>query len=236
MLVGAVTGFVTIVQTGSAAAGVLAAALAGAAAATRSSRGSSIDRRANQLATGLALMFAGVGLSALLGAATSAARSPGSRELPVPGLWRACRCVGPRAVLARRARVRRGADRRADALGALLDALGAGRARGGREPGRRVRGRPQPARAAIPGAAAGRRAGRHRRRGSVDRRGQDVGGVDDRGARLHRGRAGDLRALAARCAPSPAPRSSAAPSRFSCCCRRAGSRSRRSFSTCCRTC
>ena len=85
MLVGAVTGFVTMVHTGSAAAGVLAAALAGAALNALFAW-LVIDRRANQLATGLALMFAGVGLSALLGARYVGRPIAGLPELPLPGL------------------------------------------------------------------------------------------------------------------------------------------------------
>jgi len=85
MLVGAVTGFVTMVHTGSAAAGVLAAALAGAALNALFAW-LVIDRRANQLATGLALMFAGVGLSALLGARYVGRPITGLPELPLPGL------------------------------------------------------------------------------------------------------------------------------------------------------
>ena len=85
MLVGAVTGFVTMVHTGSATAGVLAAALAGAALNALFAW-LVIDRRANQLATGLALMFAGVGLSALLGARYVGRPITGLPELPLPGL------------------------------------------------------------------------------------------------------------------------------------------------------
>ena len=85
MLVGAVTGFVTAVHTGSAAMGVLAAALAGAALNALFAW-LVVDRRANQLATGLALMFAGVGLSALLGAPYVGRPITGLTELAVPGL------------------------------------------------------------------------------------------------------------------------------------------------------
>jgi simple sugar transport system permease protein len=67
MLVGAVTGFVATVHTGSAALGVLVAALAGGLFNLVFAF-LVVSRRANQLATGLALMFAGVGLSALIGA------------------------------------------------------------------------------------------------------------------------------------------------------------------------
>jgi simple sugar transport system permease protein len=85
MLIGAVTGFVTTVHTGSAALGVLAAALAGAAL-NAVFAWLVVDRRANQLATGLALMFAGVGLSALLGAPYVGRPIAGLVELRVPGL------------------------------------------------------------------------------------------------------------------------------------------------------
>ena len=85
MLVGAVTGFVTAVHTGGAAMGVLAAALAGAALNALFAW-LVVDRRANQLATGLALMFAGVGLSALLGAPYVGRPIAGLTELAVPGL------------------------------------------------------------------------------------------------------------------------------------------------------
>lgn len=67
MLVGAVTGFITAVHTGSAALGVLAAALGGGLFNLVFAF-LVVTRRANQLATGLALLFAGVGLSALMGA------------------------------------------------------------------------------------------------------------------------------------------------------------------------
>jgi len=85
MLMGAVVGFVTTVHTGSAAAGVLAAALAGAAFNALFAW-LVVDRRANQLATGLALMFCGVGLSALIGAPYIGRPITGLAELRVPGL------------------------------------------------------------------------------------------------------------------------------------------------------
>ena len=67
MLMGAVVGFGTTVQTGNPALGVLAAALAGALF-NMIFAFLVISRSANQLASGLALMFCGVGLSALIGA------------------------------------------------------------------------------------------------------------------------------------------------------------------------
>lgn len=83
MLMGAVVGFVTTVHTGSATAGALAAALAGGlfnlvfAFVV-------VTRRANQLAAGLALMFCGVGLSALLGARYVGSQIGGLPEWRVP--------------------------------------------------------------------------------------------------------------------------------------------------------
>ena len=67
MLMGAMAGFAVTVQTGSAAAGVAAGALTGAVFNMVFGY-LVITRRANQLAAGLALMFCGVGLSALVGA------------------------------------------------------------------------------------------------------------------------------------------------------------------------
>jgi simple sugar transport system permease protein len=66
MLVGAVSGFVAAFHTGSAAVGVVVAALAGGVFNMVFAY-LVLARRANQLATGLALMFCGVGLSALIG-------------------------------------------------------------------------------------------------------------------------------------------------------------------------
>ncbi|HEY3100692.1 MAG TPA: ABC transporter permease [Methylomirabilota bacterium] len=85
MLIGAVVGFVTTVQTGSPVIGVLAAALAGAAF-NAFFTWLVVDRRANQLATGLALMFCGVGLSALIGAPYIGRPITGLAEIPVPAL------------------------------------------------------------------------------------------------------------------------------------------------------
>ncbi|PYM20106.1 MAG: ABC transporter permease [Candidatus Rokuibacteriota bacterium] len=85
MLIGAVTGFIATVHTGSAMAGVIAAALAGAVFNLVFAF-LVVTRRANQLATGLALMFAGVGLSALLGARYIGSRISGLPEFRVPVL------------------------------------------------------------------------------------------------------------------------------------------------------
>jgi ABC-type uncharacterized transport system permease subunit len=85
MLVGAVVAFTTMVSTGSAAAGVTAAALAGALFNAVFAF-LVITRRANQLATGLALMFCGVGLSALIGAPYIGSQIAGLPEIPIPVL------------------------------------------------------------------------------------------------------------------------------------------------------
>lgn len=85
MLVGAVVGFITSVSTGSATLAVAAAGLAGALF-NMIFAFLVISRRANQLASGLALMFCGVGLSALLGAPYIGSRISGLEEIRIPGL------------------------------------------------------------------------------------------------------------------------------------------------------
>jgi ABC-type uncharacterized transport system permease subunit len=85
MLMGAVVAFATMVQTGSAMAAVAAGALAGALFNLIFAF-LVIARRANQLASGLALMFCGVGLSALLGGPYIGSRIAGLPELSVPWL------------------------------------------------------------------------------------------------------------------------------------------------------
>ena len=83
MLMGAAVGFTTTVQTGNAALGVLAAALAGGLFNLIFGF-LVITRRANQLASGLALMFCGVGLSALVGAPYIGSRIQGLNEIRIP--------------------------------------------------------------------------------------------------------------------------------------------------------
>jgi simple sugar transport system permease protein len=85
MLMGAVVGFATTVHTGNAALGVLAAGLAGGLLNLFFGF-LVITRRANQLASGLALMFCGVGLSALLGASYVGSRIQGLDEIRIPVL------------------------------------------------------------------------------------------------------------------------------------------------------
>lgn len=85
MLMGAVTGFVATARTGSSALGVIAAAGAGASF-NMIFAFLVIARRANQLASGLALMFGGVGLSALVGAAYVGSQIAGLAELRIPVL------------------------------------------------------------------------------------------------------------------------------------------------------
>ena len=85
MLMGAVAAFATMVQTGNPVAGVAAGALAGALFNLIFAY-LVITRRANQLATGLALMFCGVGLSALLGGPYVGSRIAGLPELSIPWL------------------------------------------------------------------------------------------------------------------------------------------------------
>jgi simple sugar transport system permease protein len=83
MLMGAVVAFITMVHTGSAAAAVAAGALAGAAF-NMIFAFLVITRRANQLASGLALLFCGVGLSALCGGPFIGSQIAGLPEIRVP--------------------------------------------------------------------------------------------------------------------------------------------------------
>ncbi len=83
MLIGAVVGFVTTVKTGNPVPGVIAAALAGALF-NMIFAFIVISRRANQLASGLALMFCGVGLSALIGASFIGRRIEGLNGIRIP--------------------------------------------------------------------------------------------------------------------------------------------------------
>ena len=103
-----------------------------------------VDRRANQLATGLALMFCGVGLSALLGAPYVGSQIAGLPELRCPGLAD-LPVLGPRALRPRRARLRGRADRVAASGGcSSRTRWGLALRAVGREPGGGVRGRPEP--------------------------------------------------------------------------------------------
>ena len=85
MLMGAVVGFVATVHLGSAGAGVVAGALAGGLFNLIFAY-LVVSRRANQLASGLALMFCGVGLSALVGGPYIGSQIAGLPELQIPVL------------------------------------------------------------------------------------------------------------------------------------------------------
>jgi simple sugar transport system permease protein len=93
MLMGAVVAFAATVYTGNAAVGVIAAALAGGLFNLLFGF-LVVSRRANQLASGLALMFCGVGLSALVGAPYVGSRIQGLSEIRIPVLS-AIPVVGP---------------------------------------------------------------------------------------------------------------------------------------------
>jgi simple sugar transport system permease protein len=80
---GAVVGFITTVHTGNAVLGILAAAAAGALFNLLFGF-LVITRQANQLASGLAMMFCGVGLSALIGAPYIGSRIKGLNEIAIP--------------------------------------------------------------------------------------------------------------------------------------------------------
>lgn len=85
MLIGAVVGYVTTVQTGNEYVGLLAAAFAGGAFNMVFAY-LVVSRRANQLASGLALMFFGLGLSALIGKNYVGRPIDGFNEVSIPGL------------------------------------------------------------------------------------------------------------------------------------------------------
>lgn len=85
MLVGASVGFAVTAETGSPWAGILVAALAGGAFNLIYGY-LVVTRRANQLAAGLALMFFGIGVSALVGKAYVGARIVGVSRYQFPGV------------------------------------------------------------------------------------------------------------------------------------------------------
>ena len=129
MLIGAAEGVAAASLSGNPYVGVVAAGLA-CLLANLIFGYLVIERRANQLAAGLSLMFFGFGASTLIGRPFVGAL--------VPGLPRIAR-ARPRTL--RHPGLARGSDR-ASALGAPVpDALGACAARGRRGSGRGVRGR-----------------------------------------------------------------------------------------------
>src|SRR5687767_7338654 len=85
MLVGAVTGFVATAETGNPYVGVLAAGLAGAFFNMIFAY-LVVTRRANQLASGLALMFFALGLTAIIGRSYVGKPIGGLKDLRIPGL------------------------------------------------------------------------------------------------------------------------------------------------------
>ncbi|MEX1247441.1 MAG: ABC transporter permease [Anaerolineales bacterium] len=85
LLVGASSGFAVTVITGSPILGVLVAMLAGVLMNMVLGY-LVIQRKANQLASGLALMFFGFGLSAIIGKPYVGSRIEGLPRLPLPGL------------------------------------------------------------------------------------------------------------------------------------------------------
>ena len=85
MLAGACAGFIATFRSGNAYVGVLAAALAGAALALIHAF-LVVTRGANQLASGLALTFFGLGITAYFGRPYVGKQIHGLGELPIPGL------------------------------------------------------------------------------------------------------------------------------------------------------
>ena len=87
MLMGASVGFVVDAETGNAPLALLSAALAGGAFNMILAY-LVVTRRANQLASGLTLMFFGVGLSTLIGQRYVGRPIEGLNEIAIPGLSR----------------------------------------------------------------------------------------------------------------------------------------------------
>ena len=87
MLVGALAAYAVAATTGSTWAGAAAAALAGAGLASVHAA-FVISRRANQLATGLVVLFLALGLTSLFGAAYVSKTAPTFRRIQVPLLGR----------------------------------------------------------------------------------------------------------------------------------------------------
>lgn len=85
MLIGALTAYAVAAQTHNPWIGVLAGALAGAALALVHAF-FVLDRKANQLATGLVVLFLGLGLTSLFGAAYVSRESKSFTAWNVPGL------------------------------------------------------------------------------------------------------------------------------------------------------
>lgn len=85
MLIGAATGFAATALTGDAYLGVIAAGLAGTAVNLLFAY-LVVGRQANQLATGLTLMFFGLGLSALIGRPFVGTLIAGLPKVHLPGL------------------------------------------------------------------------------------------------------------------------------------------------------
>ncbi len=85
MLIGAATGFAVAALTGNPYVGLIVAAVAGAAVNLIFAY-LVVDCRANQLATGLCLMFFGLGLSALIGRPFVGALITGLPRLHLPGV------------------------------------------------------------------------------------------------------------------------------------------------------
>ena len=85
MIVGAVAGFITAVETGSPALGFLAAA-AGGAILSALFAVLTLAFLSNQVATGLGLTLFGLGVSSLMGQGYNGIRPPASPRVSIPGL------------------------------------------------------------------------------------------------------------------------------------------------------
>ncbi|MEM8554263.1 MAG: ABC transporter permease [Pseudomonadota bacterium] len=83
MIIGAITGFIAAVETGSPALGFICGSLGGAALSLIFAMLTQ-SLKSNQVATGLALTLFGLGFASLLGQNYVGVKPPGTDELPIP--------------------------------------------------------------------------------------------------------------------------------------------------------
>ena len=168
MLVGALAAYAVTAETGNPWVGVLARAPRPAGCSPWSTPASSCPARPNQLATGLVVLFLGLGLTSLFGAAyvrrVDQRLQPHRHPRPVEHPLARRDLLRPRP--AHLPVLRRRAGHVVAAVPQPLGPAGAGRGRAGRG-ARHLR--PLAPAGAVPGRVRRRRPGRHRRRPAVDR-------------------------------------------------------------------
>ena len=191
LLIGASVGFAVAAATGSAYLGVAAAAAAGGLCNLLFGW-LVVIRRANQLASGLAMMFFGIGVSALVGRPFVGAVIAGLPKWRAPWLgtlsWVKSTTLFNYDLLIWLA-VPGGRSR---LVAPVQDTLGSRRSRGGGEPRRRIRRGPKPRGAPVPGAFLRGPARRGGRCPPVPLTDAHLGRGHDGGPWVHRHRPGDF--------------------------------------------